>query len=339
MARFKSYSLRVHIQHPQKDLGALLKAQGSGVQSFLMLAADLSIFCDVMQWILLTLPSSCEWSSIKDGPPEARSYEIVTCSNRGVKQDYVVRTKLQLRSITTKRMTQELEYALLREFERMIIGRQKVSVISSVRSDTHTRILKETMGPECVWTKAVAWRVLEIADKIKHDNDRLVSTGSLALAAEKHEMQYHITKCMLFRLPKQFYGEDNEIPIGLAVRTVIDSLVTAAFLYIRLRAFNKAENCAGALADMGEVLASLPDHSRILWYGGRYLVCLNAGFWLRGMLHFLNGEYGQAYASMRRVDEETLAHTHFSHDMELVKKWRYNPPVRDFSLNVLDDWY
>ena len=109
--------------------------------------------------------------------------------------------------------------------------------------------------------KAVAWRFLELVAKYQSATYDMVLTGDLPLAAERYRcLLFDCKGCTLSRLPEEFYGLDDAAPINLSVRTMIDVVVAAGFLHIRLDNPQSAFACMSAARRLSDFLSKISKH-------------------------------------------------------------------------------
>lgn len=276
VARFAGHSLRAHIQHPSKGLKP---ARHLVLSSFLMLAVDLPRFCEMVQWTYLNFPSNAPVVMRMHGMSEDdwRIYSPLTDS-----KEYQVVTKLQFRAVKNKKVTAELEESLLKPFESMIVGNQKVVISGTSRLGWHEiNRLQRRMGPHVLYVSAIAWRMLEIARNLKQDADDLVVAGRFELAAEKYSIILWASKSPIFSLHDNPWDSDCGAPVGLLARNMLDAASMAASLYVRIGRIDHAAQMAQMGGSMVNVLRMIPDRQNNLFpEHGRRLIGMHALSWM-----------------------------------------------------------
>ncbi|KAK5704449.1 hypothetical protein LTR17_021872 [Elasticomyces elasticus] len=260
VSSFRQHHLRVHLQHPVKA------ARGPTLVSFVVVAADLPIFCaELMQWKFLMTPSpSGLLVNASSGDQDKHSKVALRLSK---KTPFRVQTKLQLLSTKTKAMTTILESALLAPFSRMIIGQQKISLMNTTQAQDEIDGLQALMGPLHVSFAPMIWRAFGIAEQIKSTADQLLVQGDIKRALLKYTLlstgapQLHVLK-----FPPEEIRCDTQIAMALLMRKVMDAGATAGFIQLRLG------DMAGAYKVFQEVLAM---EDRIAELPNQELLCPN----------------------------------------------------------------
>lgn len=280
IARFQHHCMRLHLRYSPKSKRA------KGLQSFLIVAADLPQFCgEMMQWAFFNVRSPVPMlTTLRDTPSD--KIHSIEHPDASATAPAPVSTKIQLRSVVQP-MTAALETSLLKPLENMILGLQKVQIIGSVLTN-NVDALTTRMGPRVVWLEPMAWRALEVAQDIKRRRDLFVTQGELSHAVAMYQItSYAQQACRLFHLPQKSFNSDSELPIALLQREILDSAVTQGFLQLKLGSVHGASICTVTVARSRDFLQNLPTQSLVLPDEGKRMSCYQGARWFHLVMNLI----------------------------------------------------
>lgn len=229
---FTKHVLRVHIRAPTKLLGKNAK-----IQSFVMVADDLPILCECVQWIFYTLWSPAHFAFRLNRSPLHSHHEIGNASTENGK---VVHTKMQFISSDMTKRKPELARALVEPFLRMLCGEQKVTILNydSKIPAFDVDELKTTMGPHLVFFKAMAWHMYDTARNLKDKADAILQANNPSTyeaALQKYQNLWKVYElCPLFKLESKVMDSDVAIPVGLLSFLLRDAIISYVDLVMKL---------------------------------------------------------------------------------------------------------
>ncbi|KAK4547035.1 hypothetical protein LTR36_001256 [Oleoguttula mirabilis] len=331
VAKFKDHHLRVHVQHSFKQ------KRTQGIRSFLMLAVDLPVFCsEMLQWnffnndslsgVLVTLPGL---------PPERLSVISPNVNNR--KPVPHMNIKIQLRSITAKPLGAALETRLLRPFQDLTIGPQRVSITGCLQPDK-TKAYALFMGAQTRFLKPTAWKALELTQTLKCRGDELVKLGDLTHAVDRYHLvaQLH-QSCRLLDLPQTCFQSDVELPVGRMQYTAVDAIATVGFIHLRLGNVDDACSVLSELPYIYGFLRKLPSRDLLMPTDRQKLPCWQAVSWLNALTLFLTDRHSGHHGGnilglvddLRELDESSEHAKRLAHDLYLMHNTLTDAHIRE----------
>ncbi|KAK5136222.1 hypothetical protein LTR08_003829 [Meristemomyces frigidus] len=296
VARFKHYSLRVGIIHGAE------KMRSQGTQSFIMLAADLPLFCgEMMQWSYLNTGTGCTVATaVRNSSPHTLALVEPPAWRVGAAMSVTI----QVLTPADTPMQASRETWLLRPFEGMIIKLQKVTIFGCLRTDK-AKALAQYMSPQMVFLKPMAWRAADVALKIKHRGDDLVRTGDIQRAIDTYQLiAFPRVCCPLMHLPEGALDSDTELPVKLLLQTIMDAVLTMGFLQLRLGKLDAATRTTVEMNAIREYFCELPP----IWANRRSTSCC----WLATLTALL--------CDTHTLDKACDFYAHLFQDLDLLEK-------------------
>ncbi|KAK5704581.1 hypothetical protein LTR17_021777 [Elasticomyces elasticus] len=201
VAKFSHHIMRVHTQSGYKE------DHVEGMTSFVIVAADLPIFCGtLMQWIFLLMASP---SNILMHARSGTLPELLDLQSPATIPPAIT-TKIQLRST---------------------VARHKVDA------------LRALMGPETVSLSPIIWRAFEVAASIKGAADELLAKNDAQHALRRYQLVVNgVQQSFLWQLTPHIYRAQCQVPLALLLRKAADAAVIAGFLALSLDDFSAATN-------------------------------------------------------------------------------------------------
>ena len=202
VARFKHSVLRVHFQKP----AYAHKAQETRLQSFVMIADELSRLCTLIRYLHTGIPSPADHIRYARGnPPDdcrISSRNNPANSEPSLKFRVERRQHGELKSPSIK--------ALLEPFRAAAFGLQIVRFLNIPPDlNEYAQDLKQAMSPRCVWFNAQAWHYLELVGEVKRQADALVVAGDTTRACRTYHHACMLWQvCPIFTLKKDMYTEE-----------------------------------------------------------------------------------------------------------------------------------
>lgn len=333
VARFKHHVMRIHIQAPP-TVPNHLKQKEAKVQSVVMLAADLPAFCQMMQWLFYQATPRCKFITRLQNTKDEAGYHAHS-TGMTLSAKHFVTTKIQLQSTAEVDGKPDVK-ALLGPFQNMIAPCQKVVFLNLDRyeSTVDLHALKHQMGPQLVWTKAMAWHMLETAQAMQRTADALVTEAQDYLGAcQQYKNIWTAANCPLFSLDRETYQSDLALPIALVARSLLDAATNWGFIQLRLGQHLKVDAAFMDLLDhLLSFIRRMPDPARaivissytqsVVHLGACRLVAM-ASFYINRGDAALSSTYPRL-EWLQRVDPNC---PYLQHDLELVKNVMRDPKV------------
>ncbi|KAK4552207.1 hypothetical protein LTR86_010561 [Recurvomyces mirabilis] len=285
ISKFTHHAMRVHIQH-----GSLEKATDV-LRSFIMVAADLPVFCSYMMlWTFaMTLsPAPLLFGITTDSG--CKITEVLLPQSENAKS---LRTKIQMFPSPSTSPTKFYQESLLAPFRHMAIGGQKVTFLNSTLPQDTTS-LQAAMGPPYVSAVPMLWQMIGIARRIKHQADDLVGAGDFDLAPVKYVLLSLAHPCSNFSaLPLHVFEGDSAKAAALLLRVLLDAGITKAFLMLRLGQISQAAQLWEDAQDTGSRILALSTKMNEGLQFRRDLVCLQGLAWLRQVMTLIVDREGR----------------------------------------------
>lgn len=256
VAKFNRHTVRMHLQHPQRDL----EPKDRRVRSMLILAGDLPDFCEMMQWQLSC--TTAFWPQIV-GCPEGLASKCYTVMLSSTPSSIGrARIQLQIRSDGDKPVTPGLENLLLQNMGVMVCPGQKVVGLESLSDQKRVQATKRLMTPNWVWPNAVACSMLEAAQKLKRKADDLVRQGDFSRACDRYLSMLEVmeSRLMIYIPPHlpEYDTLERTMAKGLLCRTILDGLTTAGFIFLNTEDLIAAERAERAVSKMMQRMRESP---------------------------------------------------------------------------------
>ena len=133
-------------------------------------------------------------------------------------------------------LDQRTKESLLMPFNSVVFGMLKVKILNHGGIlEAYARKLKQKMGPRTIWTKAMAWHVLETLRGMKHHADGLLCNGDM-VAAAKHYRNVSLVydMCPIFHFEDGVYSSDIAQPFVILASLMITAAIMETLTAIRL---------------------------------------------------------------------------------------------------------
>lgn len=250
VAKFNLHVMRIHLDQPlvpRNEFNEPRHWSATKMHSFVMLARDLPELCNILQMQFYLLPSPVNVvSRLIDRPPHKCLIEepVVSPKKR-------IGIKVQIMSKDMSKPKPEAVRALLKPFQQLIAGGQRVTFLNCNLLNDEIDILKAQMAPPVVFSGAAAWYMLRTVLHRKQAIDSILlgggpspfSTFAPMLVTKYSGILLLQESSYLFRIAGTNYEQYHPslaVPIALCAITILDVAATMGFLLLRLRQIGQA---------------------------------------------------------------------------------------------------
>jgi hypothetical protein len=196
-----------------------------------MVLEQLPNLCKLLQWSLYQIPSpSCYITHLRGTEPHTFSVEKDPEASDEI--DAVPIIKLQFQG----QLDQRTKESLLMPFGSVVFGMLNVTTLNhgSIMK-AYARKLEQKMGSRTVWTKAMAWHVLETLQGMKHYADDLLCNGDMVAASKSYRNICNVyDMCPIFHFEDGVYSSDIAQPFVILASLMITAAVMETLTAIRL---------------------------------------------------------------------------------------------------------
>ncbi|KAK3723014.1 hypothetical protein LTR37_002160 [Vermiconidia calcicola] len=316
IARFRHHVMRFHVQAPPGRLGL----EKQRVESFLMIASNITEFCRLMQWMSYQGCSSARLlTRFRDMQPHDYCLHPQNVPTPAKPPSF----KIQFQDRELMEQKPDVARALMSPLRHVIAGLQNVKIINTPNSiQPLVQSVICTMSPKTIWTVALAWDMVETLLNMKQKPEQLLMSGKIEHAIVWYNSIWKpYAACGILHLEDRVYKSDLESPVVILFHLMLAAAIMEGFVSLRLR--NMTQTKADELTER---------ICNITWRGfrlgdaiGQAAASLepNAA-WLIAMCTFLyhRTETGLAEASRIMAELKTrgrLSHSeNFEQDIELI---------------------
>lgn len=233
LSRFRLHKLRLHLQTQGKN---------KKLESFMIVAEQLSNFCAYLQWVLYLFRSPSSYVTHSRGTePHAfqRSGNPLREDSDDNEDDdsdcewlVVPSIKIQLQ----KQVDERTAISTLEPFKQVVFGQLKVKVMKQEdHLQYHSRKLEKLMGPRTIWTNAMAWHMVESLGKRKQQADNFVGRGQLATTGVRYRLMWVVyDQCPIFHFKEGTYNSSSAQPVDILCSIMITAAIMDTLIEISL---------------------------------------------------------------------------------------------------------
>ena len=329
-SRFQHHVLRIHLQHPFKA------GRSTGIRSLIMLTEHLDILCgEVMQWAFLQIP--CPTPIIIKNRNKAKlefmqnlnfpdSHEPASQSN--------ITTKIQVREAHGKKLSGNIIDSILRHFDQLSAGGQKV-VFMNCESSVLTKALQKRMGPAVICGASSVWLLHDILAKLRARSFAGMSDGQHKRAVAVCDLMVGMLRGFsLIALPTNVMDYQLETPVTLTIRSAIDLVANTILLCLKNNDLEESLRLDRSLRFVFDLLRNLPRQDLFSPARSRGLLGSQVHMWAACLLRVVTTNQARDAAEVlhmllvvRQYATDTRLLERVDHDIAFVKDYARNHKV------------